>query len=105
MSELNRSQHRRAHQAQHPDQRAAERWERAQAWSATTGRPLPPHMRERQATSTAVPMGDALRGNRYRKAAGSTSQTWQATPRQIRRARHKLHHLAAARRKRKAAAS
>lgn len=90
---------RRAYQQTPPGQRAAERWERAAAWSRTTGRPLPPSMREREATSPAVPLGERDRRNRYARQRDSET----LTRRQERRISHKINHLAAARRRRKAA--
>lgn len=89
---INRSQHRRAYQAADPSMRANARYWRAQAWSRTTGRPLPPSMREREdSVSNAVPLGARDRWNRYTRCNGSEI----LTPRQGRRMKHKANHAAA----------
>ena len=88
----------RAWQQDGPDQRAADRWDRAQEWSAATGRPLPPAMRERpDRVSNAVPMSSEQRTANY-----ASQDTF--TPAQRRRRKHKLGHQAAVRRKHKASA-
>jgi hypothetical protein len=106
--QINRSWHRRAYQQIPAGQRAAERWARAQAWSQTTGRPLPPQMRERpDHVSNAVPMAEDQRqlsyltgqiANRDMARYGSSP----LTARQHRRITHKRNHLAAVRRRHKA---
>lgn len=66
-------------------QDAPARIARAQAWSAETGRPVPPHLRWRRPLQPAVPLGIRDRHNRYARA----NRTEDLTPAQLRRARHK----------------